>query len=290
MKINDRVRIDDIRRTDLHMHTVYCDGKNTPEEMIQSAIQRHMTCIGFSGHSYVRFDPEAGMPKNREEDYCREIARLQSIYDGQIRIFCGLELDYHTLPGYAAPDFERELQRYKAQYDYLIGSVHYIPVPGESVAAAVDDTPEIFMGAVAQYYDGDYYRAAEAYYQLEADIVRRTDCDIIGHFDLIAKFNQKYRLFDEQHPRYVRAWQQALDALLPSGRIFEINTGGMSRGWRTVPYPAPEMQTYIRQKGGKMILSSDSHNAETIGCYYSQSTQLCHSTLSKSSVPGLRKF
>ena len=39
--------------TDLHVHTNYCDGKNTPEEMVLAAIEKGMECIGFSVHSYT---------------------------------------------------------------------------------------------------------------------------------------------------------------------------------------------------------------------------------------------
>ena len=33
------------------MHTCYCDGKNTPEEMVQSAIEKGLSTVGISGHS-----------------------------------------------------------------------------------------------------------------------------------------------------------------------------------------------------------------------------------------------
>ena len=52
--------------------------------------------------------------------------------------------------------------------------------------------------------------------------------------------------------------------LLPSGVPFEINTGAMSRGWRTSPYPAKPIRDYIRAHGGRLILSSDSHKADTL--------------------------
>ena len=310
MIINSKIEIDDIRRMDLHMHTIYCDGKNTPEEMVLAAIDKGLTCMGFSGHSYVTFDQECGMSADAEEDYRKEISRLKEKYAGQIRIFCGIELDYHSLPEYGTAAHEAMLQQYKETYDYIIGSVHYIPIPvsgkcitaGEEMPgdctgadeqtledctaaeeamqrcfssakdrtrdcqyAAVDNTPEIFITAVEQHYGGDYYLAAEAYYALAANVVQQTDCDIIGHFDLISKFNQKYHFFDEQHPRYLKAWKQALDHLLPASRIFELNAGGITRGWRTVPYPAPQMQEYIMANGGRFIFSSDSHSTETIG-------------------------
>ena len=91
-----------------------------------------------------------------------------------------------------------------------------------------------------------------------------TRCDIIGHFDLITKFIEQDPQFDVHHPRYVKAWQGAADTLLKTGRPFEINTGAISRGYRTSPYPAGEIRDYIRAHGGKLILSSDSHQKETI--------------------------
>ena len=39
-------------KANFHTHTTYCDGKNTPEEMVQAAIALGMTAIGFSGHSH----------------------------------------------------------------------------------------------------------------------------------------------------------------------------------------------------------------------------------------------
>ena len=38
---------------DFHIHTSYCDGKNTPEEMIQAAIKLNMQKIGLVCHSYT---------------------------------------------------------------------------------------------------------------------------------------------------------------------------------------------------------------------------------------------
>ena len=93
-----------------------------------------------------------------------------------------------------------------------------------------------------------------------------THCDIVGHFDLIRKFNRDGALFDEHHPRYTAARDRAIQALCSRGALFEINTGAISRGYRTVPYPNREMIDYIRQRGGSFLLSSDSHRADTL-CY-----------------------
>ena len=42
--------------SDLHAHTNFCDGKNSPEEMVKSAIEKGLKKIGLVVHSYTDFD------------------------------------------------------------------------------------------------------------------------------------------------------------------------------------------------------------------------------------------
>ncbi len=234
---------------DLHTHTTYCDGRNTPEEMVRAALGQGLRCIGFSGHGYAPYDLDCCMTMEGAAAYRREIAALKERYAGRIRILCGVEQDYWS-------------EADTAPYEYVIGSVHYVKKDGEMLC--VDNTPEIAREAVDRHFGGDWYAFAEAYFDTAANVAARTKCRIIGHFDLIAKFNEKERFFDERHPRYVAAWHGALDALLPYGVPFEINTGAISRGWRTRAYPDTPMIDYIRARGGRMILSSDSHSSRTL--------------------------
>ena len=236
---------------DLHTHTIYCDGKNTPEEMIQAALAKGLTCLGFSGHGYAPYDTDCCMSVKGAAAYRAEIAALREKYAGRIRILCGVEQDYWS-------------DASTAEYDYVIGSVHYVKAGGE--LCCVDNTPEISKVAVDKHFGGDWYAFAEAYFATVADVVNKTRCRIIGHFDLVSKFNEKERFFDESHPRYVAAWQGALDALLPCGVPFEINTGAITRLWRTTAYPTADMIEYIRKHGGRLLLSSDSHSDQTL-CY-----------------------
>ena len=232
--------------TDLHMHTVFSDGENTPEEMVREAIRRGLDTVGISDHSHL--DP-CDMSEEATLEYRKEIARLKEKYAGQIRVLCGLERDY------ISDDFR--------PYDYVIGSVHLLTMP-DGHHVSVDWTAEKQREGVEKYFGGDWYAFAEEYYATEAKVVEVTKCDIIGHFDLITKFTEQSPDFDLRHPRYVKAWQRAADVLLKTGKPFEINTGAMSRGYRTEPYPARDIREYIRAAGGKMILSSDSHRKDTI--------------------------
>ena len=232
---------------DLHMHTIFSDGKNTPEEMVQEAIRRGLDTVGISDHSSG--DP-CGMTRDEITAYKAEISRLKEKYAGQIRVLCGLERDFLT------DDF--------TEYDYTIGSVHWLPMP-DGHRLSIDWTAEKLREGAEKYFGGDMYALAEAYYAAVARVVEVTKCDIIGHFDLISKFIERDPSFDPQHPRYVKAWQQAADILLETGKPFEVNTGAIARGYRTEPYPAAEIRQYIRERGGTMILSSDAHQKENIG-------------------------
>ena len=59
----------------LHTHTVFSDGKNTPEEMVLGAVRAGCTSLGFSEHSPLApfYDPDryameaADLPAYRSE-------------------------------------------------------------------------------------------------------------------------------------------------------------------------------------------------------------------------------
>lgn len=238
-------------REDFHVHTTFCDGKNTPEEMVCAAIEKGMTTIGFSGHSPLRVgDGEKwAMSEAGAAEYRREITRLKERYAGQIRILCGVEQDLCSETG-------------TEEYDYVIGAVHCLSKDGKYVS--VDNTEADQKDSVSRLYGGDWYAFAEDYYRAVGQVSGKTKCDIIAHFDLVAKFNEDEKLFDENHPRYVKAWQAAADRLLACGVPFEINTGAISRGYRTVPYPAMPIYRYLKDHGARFLLSSDSHSAGTL--------------------------
>lgn len=236
-------------RFDLHTHTLFSDGKNTPEEMIQAAIEKGLDTIGISDHSYTFFDESYCMARNRIPEYRQAIAELKEKYSGQIKVLCGIEQDFYS-------------RESADEYDYVIGSLHYLYVHGRYIP--IDETPEILLEAVQNHFGGDIYNLCEFYFETVSRVVSQTGADIIGHLDLIQKFNEGDWLFDSHHPRYVEAARNAALELLKTGKVFEINTGAMSRGYRTVPYPAPELLQFIRAHGGKCIHSSDSHSAGTL--------------------------
>ena len=231
---------------DLHIHTTYCHGKNTPEEFAIEAIKRNMDCIGFSSHSYTFFDESYCIKKEKIQAYKDEISRLKEKYKGKIKILCGIEQDFYS-------------DEPVSDYDYVIGSVHYLKIKDEYVP--IDVSAEQLLSAVKKYYSGDFYKLTEEYFAAVSQI---KNADIIGHFDLITKFNEDFCLFDERDERYINSWKKALNILLKQNVIFEINTGAIARGFKKEPYPAKDILDYIRNNGGKIILSSDAHEKEKL--------------------------
>ncbi|MBR3330473.1 MAG: PHP domain-containing protein [Mogibacterium sp.] len=341
-----------MQKFDLHMHTTYCDGKDTAEAMVLSAIENGLEFAGISGHSFTPHDQSYCMSREGTQQYIEEIRGLKKKYAGSINLLLGTELDRYS---------DTDL----SPYDYYIGSVHYLfseegrkkreeilarhagredrsasdaemealikfadwcPVDdyaedlcrfafrkGGSCSGAGSDAEA--AGAAALIADPGERRErmldiAELYFDTVGGVVAATGCDIIGHFDLITKFNEGWGfspagnvisrtrcgaaefvsdLFDTSDERYSAAWKRAIDRIFDDCAerykkgyrnrleklgvleaddkpVFEINTGAISKGYRTVPYPTADQISYIKSKGGVLILSSDSHAAGTI-CY-----------------------
>ena len=74
--------------SNLHTHSTFCDGRNTPEEIVLAALEKGFSSIGFSGHAYTPFDLRYCM-KNTE-GYIREIWRLKEKYGKDIQIYLGI--------------------------------------------------------------------------------------------------------------------------------------------------------------------------------------------------------
>ena len=128
----------------------------------------------------------------------------------------------------------------------------------------MDESKEIQLENVRKFYNGDFYSFIEDYYETVADLYRKTRCHIVGHFDLIKKFNDSGDLFNPQHPRYQAAANKALAALMSSPIVLEVNTGGIAKGYIKEPYPAGDVLTQWLKSGKPVLFASDCPNAEQL--------------------------
>lgn len=249
-----------IPKANYHTHTKYCDGKNTAAEMAKAAFDKGFTHLGFSGHGYTDFDQSYCMSKENIQNYLRDIAAVKAEYAGKMEVYAGVEQDcFSTEP----TDI----------YDYAIGSTHYVYKDG--LYHTVDESEEKTNAIVREFFGGDFLKYAAAYFEAEAQVVTKTKPDIIGHFDLISKFNEGNKYFDMDEKAYRFLALEAMEELLGTGVPFEINTGAMYRGLRTEPYPSYGLLKELQKRGGEIVLSSDSHDCDSIGFAFREVAQAC---------------
>lgn len=231
-----------------HTHCTFCDGKNTPEEMVIEAIRLGCAEIGFSSHSFMAHETRWGMPYDVEQKYKAEILRLKDKYCDRIKIFLGIEYDWVS-------DFDT------SDYDYVIGAVHYVLKNGYYIP--VDETADHHKNAIKELYNGDADALAEDYYKMVSQLYDKTDCDIIAHFDIITKFDERDKIYEET-PRYRESALSACRQLAKKPVVFEINTGAISRGYRITPYPAPFILDELISLKAPLVITPDTHSKDTL--------------------------
>ena len=250
-------------KANYHTHSTWCDGKDSPRRMIQAAIAKGFKEIGFSSHAMLpESNPAWGMAAEKAQRYLREIRSLGEEFKDQIRVRCGVEADY--IPGGANPD----RSTYAAIFpDYIIGSVHWVAAE-DGARVAVDNTPEELADGIRDHFGGSAEAFVRAYYAQVRDMVTNFKFDVVAHLDLVRKFNAKHPYFDEKADWYREEIGKTAAAVAKSGKIAEVNTGAIMRGWLDDAYPSEEFREMLREKGVKFILSSDAHAADGINCAF----------------------
>ena len=249
-------------KANYHTHTTWCDGKNTPREMAEAAIAKGFDTLGFSSHAMLpQNDVEWVLTPEKAPRYAADIRALADEYCGRLRILCGVEADY--VPGGAQPS--------RAAYaaispDYMIGSVHVVRA-ADGALVPVDHSVSELENGIRDHFGGDHSAFVKAYFAEVRDSLA-FDFDLLGHPDLVRKFNTKHPYFDPTAEWYCEELERTADAIAASGKLVEVNTGAISRGWLDDAYPSPEFRALLRERGVKFVLSADAHAAENLDCAF----------------------
>ncbi|OHD22042.1 MAG: hypothetical protein A2Y38_13660 [Spirochaetes bacterium GWB1_59_5] len=257
--------------TNYHTHCEFCDGKASARTMAQAARQAGFKALGFSSHAPLPFRTGWAMDRERLPEYVETLRALGREHAPVMDILVGLEIDY--IEGLCGPADGRFTE---ARLDYSIGSAHFVtPVGAPRVSAtaldaagvptfgfAVDEPEGDFDAHLAAFYSGDGEALVDDYYAAVAACVRAGGFDILGHFDLIRKNNRGQTRFREDSARYRAAAMTAVEALVGTDIIVEINTGGMARGKTDSPYPAPWILKELRSRNVSVCVNADAHAPE----------------------------
>ena len=250
-------------KSNLHTHTVFCDGNNTPEEMVIKAIELGFSSLGFSAHSPMFFENDYAVLPEKFSEYYNEIERLKKLYSDKIEIYNGVELDKDTV----------DLSDYK--FDYIIASVHQIHKNGNMYY--IDYSSEMLKECVKKEFDGDFYKMISHYYNEFTEFVINVRPDMVGHFDLIEKYNSNNDLFDRDSDEYKNIVKKALTIISEKrpGQIFEINTGAMYRMKNNLIYPSGYIMKLLKELGFNLVINSDSHSVNSINFGFEEAIKYC---------------
>lgn len=235
---------------DYHTHTPLCrHAEGNPTDYAAAAAERGLLEIGFSDHSPMEDDgfDDWRMRLSEFPKYLDLVGEARDRFpDLPIRL--GLEVDF--LEG-----GEAWIERLAAMadFDYLIGSVHYI-APGWDV-----DNPRW----IGRFRDRPVEEVWDLYFAAYCKAIRSGFFDIMAHADLAKKFG--FRPPGDLRRYYDPVVQAAADA----GVAVEISTAGLHKECAEL-YPAQPFVELLHSAGVPVVISSDAHAPGEVGRDFDQ--------------------
>jgi histidinol-phosphatase (PHP family) len=233
---------------DYHTHTPLClHAEGTPTEYARRALAAGLAELGISDHNPMpEFFDDWRMLISDWPRYLEMVTEArEAVPEMPIRL--GLECDF--LLGQEA---WIEKQSGMADFDYLIGSVHYIG-PGWEI-----DNPKHlsrWRGAVEEIWG--------RYWELYEKMVRTRMFDFFAHPDLPKKFG--LRPSGDLRCYY----EPTISALADTNGVIEISTAGLRKECCEL-YPSCEFLEMAFSAGVPIVISSDAHAPGEVGVHFDQ--------------------
>jgi histidinol-phosphatase (PHP family) len=238
---------------DYHTHTPLCrHAEGWPVELARVAVERGLGELGFADHNPMPkpFD-DWRMLIEELPQYLDAVAQARAEFP-QLKIKLGLECDF-----LAGQEQWIEQLAGMADWDFLIGSVHYLPEGWEV------DNPKY----LARHTHRSAPEIWESYWRTYVACIRSGLFDFVAHPDLPKKFGVR----PEGDLR--RYYEPAISALAETGTAYEINTAGLRKECAE-QYPATEFIHLACSAGVPVLINSDAHRPDEIGAGFEVALQL----------------
>lgn len=232
---------------DYHTHTQLCrHAEGWPVEYAAAAVARGLAELGCADHSPMPEDDFDDWRMHRGElpRYVESVEEARAAYPG-MPVRLGLEVDYLDEGGAWLDELEG-----MAAWDYLIGSVHYLPGGWD-----FDNPKWLSLGRWEQQTVEEVW---EAYFATYERCLRSGRFDFCAHPDLVKKFGHR------PGGDLRRFYDPVAQAVVDTGVILEINTAGL-RNSAGEAYPSQEFLRVLAQTGAPIVISSDAHRPEDVG-------------------------
>lgn len=234
-------------------------AKDDLRSVVQRAVAVGFTHYGLSEHC----------PRDRAQDmypgeedlspadlaahfaaYAKEARGLQAEFADRIELLVGLETE--RLPPGGWVD-RMAAHRRALDADYIVGSVHDVD------GIWIDFSPE--ETARAAVHCGGVEALRIRYFEALAELVTRLRPQVVGHLDLIRKFDGPDPHFS---PRERAAAERTLEAVREAGAVLDINAAPPRKGLGPV-YPVSSLLTRACEMGVGVTLGDDSHGVASVG-------------------------
>ncbi len=242
---------------DYHTHNSLCKhAVGTLEEYVAHAVKIGLTEIGCSDHAPMPndFDLQHRMTIDQfNREYKPQVLALREKFRGKVAVKFALEGDFY-------PGTEKYVKEFNSQneFDYIIGSVHYLGEWGFDNPVFVHKYEERNVDEVyEQYYDHIKRSAASKLF------------DIIGHCDLVKKFGHRPSKNMEEILREVFKVVKSVDIAV------EINTSGLRKPVKEV-YPSEQILKILHEYRIPLALGSDAHSPNDVGKDFDIAKELIH--------------
>src|SRR5258708_20586535 len=232
-------------------------AKDTLEAVVERAIAAGFTHYGLSEHA-PRFRHEDMMSEEADlqpadlvatfRRYATAARTMQRRFAGRIELFVGFETERLPPVGWA-----QRMAELRPEFDYIVGSVHDVE------GGFVDVSPEPPTPLATQH--GGTEALQIRYFEALAELVGTLRPEIVGHLDLIRKFDPPGTEFS---PAVMRHIERALEAVHAAGGVLDVNCGAFRRGFGPV-YPLPGILDRARRMGIGVTLGDDSHGVAGVG-------------------------
>jgi histidinol-phosphatase (PHP family) len=252
-----------------HCHSVLSDGKHDLSEYVAHAIQEGFQSIGFSEHSPVSFSSSWNMKAENFDNYLSRIEKFKIENNSRLQIYAGLEVDYFG-------PFNEEIYRLSQtdRLDYFIGSVHYLGFLEENHPWCIDSSIEEFQQGFDKIFQSDGRKLYRLYYEAIAQMVEKCRPTIVGHIDKIKMYNYIRPFFDENEAMYRSIVLEVLDLIKKMDVMVELNMRGYYKHPEKLIYPDKWILEKIREKGIRLIVSSDCHRTDELSGGFDYALQL----------------
>jgi histidinol-phosphatase (PHP family) len=157
-------------------------------------------------------------------------------------------------------------------FDYVVGSVHFIPrrVASRGARADPDNFAAIDMEEYGAWSAGwtreEIWRR---YFETVGEAARSGLFDILAHPDLVKVWGSERPAPAGDLRSY---YEPAVDGIAASGVAVEVSTAGLRKPVGEL-YPAPALLAMCLEAGARVALSSDAHSPQEIGAGYEQALE-----------------